>query len=849
MIRVFIKNFRTYTVNPETETGLFCFEFHGGVNLLAGPSGAGKTTVFHALRWCMYKKGGHTPLYQDKSGDTLVRVELPGEVGITRRAPGSHLNVRVGVVEYEGDEAQRKIVDLYGAEHVWRTCNYVPQGHLNALLGGELTDAQRWEVLYAITLENGGARGRFTLDALKAEIRARMTAGERRLGVIESSLADTSRTLERKREGERELGRRREDAIAKGGKGYAGLAGVSAEELSRLSALVADPLYASIPPARQGEALEETVRRGREAASLAEEQMHAAVAQLENARAEAVKMESRVKTIRRALVETETRQRDLRRSISEYEAFQEHLLPLSPHVAVVSRGENLSPRHLASRFASFAAAARRFRRLVQTTPGILTVGEEEIASEKDAARRVRELRDIEARIGRATRDLLPKLPSGKRLDPEGSWLGHLGTSDGRVRLHCPLCKAGLSGVVSRDGRAVEDVQARPEVDGGEVILLGERLYREVLTRESLLDQRTALAKEEIPPLPCEEAALAVRWDNWEWWNGMDAAHRATLEEIARTDNWPCEKSVDALAHTPVPSLATKEEYEDASRHLVEERLRETEMREELRETEVGERARESLALTAERCRLEWRRRDIEKTEAERALARHREVEGLWATLTAMGIRDATGFRVAVDAVRDVERLDAAVSVLLEDVRELEAVMESRTREQTDILAAMLDAGGLLGEIEQVESTVLDEGVQRISSLTNAFLEHTFDSPLSITLDTERVAKSTQKKSHRVSVRAHTSKPGGGGALVERTLDGFSGGELDRISLGFSSAISELSPFPMLLLDECISSLDTEMKDRTIRALRQQSRLTGKTIVLVCHDAVEGLFDHVVGVGS
>jgi ABC-type lipoprotein export system ATPase subunit len=52
---------------------------------------------------------------------------------------------------------------------------------------------------------------------------------------------------------------------------------------------------------------------------------------------------------------------------------------------------------------------------------------------------------------------------------------------------------------------------------------------------------------------------------------------------------------------------------------------------------------------------------------------------------------------------------------------------------------------------------------------------------------------------------------------------------------------------MIILDECISSLDTELRDKVIRALRLRAKSANKTVVLVCHDALEGLFDNVVTV--
>jgi len=48
MITIGIKNFRTYTGDDYT-----IISFDRGMNLLAGVSGRGKSTIFHAIQWAL----------------------------------------------------------------------------------------------------------------------------------------------------------------------------------------------------------------------------------------------------------------------------------------------------------------------------------------------------------------------------------------------------------------------------------------------------------------------------------------------------------------------------------------------------------------------------------------------------------------------------------------------------------------------------------------------------------------------------------------------------------------------------------------------------------------------------
>ena len=75
------------------------------------------------------------------------------------------------------------------------------------------------------------------------------------------------------------------------------------------------------------------------------------------------------------------------------------------------------------------------------------------------------------------------------------------------------------------------------------------------------------------------------------------------------------------------------------------------------------------------------------------------------------------------------------------------------------------------------------------------------------------------------------------------LDFLSGGQRDRVNLAFTLAFSELVQNRILLLDECISSLDGETSDTVIETLHQKYK--GKLVICVAHQVNTGAFDQVV----
>jgi len=73
----------------------------------------------------------------------------------------------------------------------------------------------------------------------------------------------------------------------------------------------------------------------------------------------------------------------------------------------------------------------------------------------------------------------------------------------------------------------------------------------------------------------------------------------------------------------------------------------------------------------------------------------------------------------------------------------------------------------------------------------------------------------------------------------------SGGEISRVILAFTLALSEIDNSPIMMLDEPISSLDQKNADNVIHNLKENYR--GKLIILVGHQLISGQFNQVINV--
>lgn len=74
------------------------------------------------------------------------------------------------------------------------------------------------------------------------------------------------------------------------------------------------------------------------------------------------------------------------------------------------------------------------------------------------------------------------------------------------------------------------------------------------------------------------------------------------------------------------------------------------------------------------------------------------------------------------------------------------------------------------------------------------------------------------------------------------LQNLSGGELARVILAFTIALAEINNVKLLLLDECVASLDQESTGQVIDAIKANFR---GTVICIAHQTTTGVFDHVL----
>lgn len=147
---------------------------------------------------------------------------------------------------------------------------------------------------------------------------------------------------------------------------------------------------------------------------------------------------------------------------------------------------------------------------------------------------------------------------------------------------------------------------------------------------------------------------------------------------------------------------------------------------------------------------------------------------------------------------------------------------------------------LTKHIKDAEHLSLDKTISGINYEAQQYLDNMFEEPIKITLQTFRQLKTTKSVKSQINTIIEYR------GYEYDTIDQISGGEQDRVSLAYTVALSSMYQSPLLLLDECLSSLNRELNTHILMHMKQLS--STRLVLVVSHEAERGLFDRVVHIG-
>ena len=171
------------------------------------------------------------------------------------------------------------------------------------------------------------------------------------------------------------------------------------------------------------------------------------------------------------------------------------------------------------------------------------------------------------------------------------------------------------------------------------------------------------------------------------------------------------------------------------------------------------------------------------------------------------------------------------------LEELQGQVIQKYQTVTNTHQAMSEHQQLRDLIMETYCHALDDVTASINEQVQEYCMNLFDDPITITLNLYKIQKSS--KLLKPNVNFTVAYKGGVFDGIKR----LSGGEKDRVSLAVTLALSQLSHCPFILLDESLTALDNNRRDMVVEMLRTQ----GTAVWLIMHDAVEGMFNTVLPV--
>jgi exonuclease SbcC len=204
-------------------------------------------------------------------------------------------------------------------------------------------------------------------------------------------------------------------------------------------------------------------------------------------------------------------------------------------------------------------------------------------------------------------------------------------------------------------------------------------------------------------------------------------------------------------------------------------------------------------------------------------------------------------KLDIDVVeKDKEQFTQNVA-LFEKYKEYEKKLDTYndwTTKLNDLIESEKYARKKLSAINQLKEKILEAESIAILNVINSINNHAqiylddffTDDPISVRLLPFKETKKGSKAQINIQIEYKGQESG---------VECLSGGELSRVILAYTLALAEMFNTPLVMLDECTSSLDQELTTTVVESIK--THFEGKLVLIVAHQVVVGAFDKVINV--
>jgi len=139
------------------------------------------------------------------------------------------------------------------------------------------------------------------------------------------------------------------------------------------------------------------------------------------------------------------------------------------------------------------------------------------------------------------------------------------------------------------------------------------------------------------------------------------------------------------------------------------------------------------------------------------------------------------------------------------------------------------------KILEAESIAILNIINSINTHSQSYLDIFFpDHPIVVRLQPFKITKKKEKPQINIEIDYRGN---------QCDMSSLSGGEVSRVVLAFTLALTEIFNTPILLLDECTASLDQDLTSTVMEGIREN--FSDRLVVVIAHQVVAGHFDRQV----
>ena len=169
---------------------------------------------------------------------------------------------------------------------------------------------------------------------------------------------------------------------------------------------------------------------------------------------------------------------------------------------------------------------------------------------------------------------------------------------------------------------------------------------------------------------------------------------------------------------------------------------------------------------------------------------------------------------------------------LSKYKEWEEKVKSLTKEENKNRLKYASATQLKEIILRAESIAIQNTIDSINRHAQEYLNLFFpENPITVRLLSFKETKKSSKPQINIEIQYKD---------MDADISMLSGGELSRVVLAFTLALSEIYNSPIILLDECTASLDQELTGILMEGIK--SSFSSRLIIAIAHQVVAGNFD-------